>query len=184
MKAFFTLIILTLLIQLVLGEWTSKKDTNIEILPNHSTYVDFTTEPSIIGWQVQCTSYCNIYLVDLENLELIQSGKIVTYYYGVKRELTSSFEYNNNEIIKKKLYLIVVNPSTDKKIFASFVRREFKPYFGQDSYVFIGIGLFLLALGIMVILSLFCFLGIRFVQSRKKEKTPHQYLPQDEPIDF
>jgi hypothetical protein len=106
----------------------------------------------------------------------------------VDNAIESKDSYNNENIIKKTLYIVGLNPSKTSTIFISFVRTEYIAL--QISYDWI-----VAFLVILVILSLctifvssfiFCLAYniVSKVMSKKSKKIDEEgdYIPQDDPV--
>jgi hypothetical protein len=141
----------------------------------------------MIEWQINCSGYCNIYLVDFENLKLIQNGESFTYYYRVDNTLESKDSYSNEEIIKKTLYIVGLNPSKTSTIFISFIRMEYIALMiSYDWIVAFIVILLILSLCTIFVSSLF-FCLIYFIVNKLTKKTKKideegDYIPQDDPV--
>eukprot|EP01080_Neovahlkampfia_damariscottae_P003859 gene3859-7019_t len=122
-KYYLSLLFFVFLLQTVTANWTTTKNTKA-IEPKTGFGYAYNTAATAITWSISCSKSCNVYLLDETNKQRLSRGLSYTSFFEKIGTTQASGSFQEKENIKKKLFIFVLNESSDT-ITANFEQRTF-----------------------------------------------------------
>jgi hypothetical protein len=136
--------------------WQTLRNTRT-ISPKNGVGFDYSTSAVEITWEITCTASCNVYLLNVYNLNRLKQGVGFDYFYAKVGTTISTASYAYVNDIKNTVIIYVVNPSNSTSLTANFLQAQnvFIPSSQNLSWL---TWVFLSVFGLIICCC--CFIGI------------------------
>jgi uncharacterized membrane protein len=127
------------------------------VVPSNGVGFDYSTAATIVHWNITCNVSCNIFLVDIFNVNRLKEGLGFESFYEKLGVTQDNSTFNSVKDIKNTVIIYVKNPSNNQSISVYFYQAQ---YFEvpQKTYFPIYVIAFPLALFLIVLPIIFIFL--------------------------
>eukprot|EP01080_Neovahlkampfia_damariscottae_P010126 gene10126-2545_t len=166
--------LLFLIIQFTKGNWIVHRDPSVYLENNRTTSVYFSTNAERIVWNVECSTFCNVYLLDYEtSLSFPNHNKqnFTSLYKSIGVHKADG-EYGMHSMISKRL-VVGIETFNSSSVVVNMIRREkFYPKFDVNW------GIWIVGVAVIVFVVIFAVISVGlayvyFIVKNKKAVNEH-----------
>jgi hypothetical protein len=106
------------------AEWRSNINTRV-VVPSNGVGFDYSTSATIVHWNITCNVSCNIFLVDIYNVNRLKEGLGFESFYEKFGVTQDNSTFNSVKDIKNTVIIYVKNPSNNQSISVYFYQAQY-----------------------------------------------------------